>query len=501
MRITCKIALLARIGYALLMLSLAPAVYSATITATNVSSAAVQAAINAAVDGDTVVVPAGNAIWSSQVTMGGRGITLMGAGLDKTVIVDAMTASGNACLLSDNSGSKPLRVTGFTFVDSGPGTVNGLVGIAGAQKFRVDHCRFTTLHAMGVKIWGDSWGVVDHCVFDENSGGGATGVSLQSDGTIWATTTATFGTLQAAFIEDCTFGFTGICNGAVDSYNGARWVFRHNSVTNTYIGSHGCDSGGYRSTFSVEAYENVFINAKTTINCYMQSRGGAGIYYNNTCFGNVNTMVLLQTYRFPNAGPGSSSCTVQLSGCQPWGECTGSNRYDGNILPSGYPALDQCGWTGPTTFLTDRSIQIASPVYSWSNRLASGTANFGLINTTESCVQSNRDFFDGIPLPGYRAAPYPHPLVQLNATNFAPVVIVRAMPDRVANAVPVSFSSLGTHDPEGVLLTYAWDFGDGVVSTEQNPTHAYSKTGSFKVRLDVSDGVNTTTTNLTVLSQ
>jgi PKD repeat protein len=32
-------------------------------------------------------------------------------------------------------------------------------------------------------------------------------------------------------------------------------------------------------------------------------------------------------------------------------------------------------------------------------------------------------------------------------------------------------------------LTYVWDFGDGVTSTEENPTHSYTTSGSYTIRL------------------
>jgi len=43
-------------------------------------------------------------------------------------------------------------------------------------------------------------------------------------------------------------------------------------------------------------------------------------------------------------------------------------------------------------------------------------------------------------------------------------------------------------DPDGDVLTYDWDFGDGNTSEEQNPTHTYSTEGTYNVTLIVSDG-------------
>ena len=38
------------------------------------------------------------------------------------------------------------------------------------------------------------------------------------------------------------------------------------------------------------------------------------------------------------------------------------------------------------------------------------------------------------------------------------------------------------------VATWAWDFGDGATSTDRNPTHSYSVSGTFHVRLTVTDG-------------
>jgi len=43
-------------------------------------------------------------------------------------------------------------------------------------------------------------------------------------------------------------------------------------------------------------------------------------------------------------------------------------------------------------------------------------------------------------------------------------------------------------DPDGDVLFYRWDFGDGEESNEQNPFHQYQKTGTFEPEILVSDG-------------
>ncbi|GLX80503.1 peptidase M6 [Thalassotalea insulae] len=54
------------------------------------------------------------------------------------------------------------------------------------------------------------------------------------------------------------------------------------------------------------------------------------------------------------------------------------------------------------------------------------------------------------------------------------------------NNLVVSFTSIVAGGDEN--YSYAWNFGDGATSTEENPSHTYSVAGSYQVTLTVSDG-------------
>jgi hypothetical protein len=58
-----------------------------------------------------------------------------------------------------------------------------------------------------------------------------------------------------------------------------------------------------------------------------------------------------------------------------------------------------------------------------------------------------------------------------------------------------------TDSSSGSPTTWAWDFGDGESSTEQNPTHSYDEAGTYNVELTVSNGggSDSTTSSITVL--
>ena len=62
-----------------------------------------------------------------------------------------------------------------------------------------------------------------------------------------------------------------------------------------------------------------------------------------------------------------------------------------------------------------------------------------------------------------------------------------------------------TDESEGNPVSWAWDFGDGSTSTQQNPTYTYPTEGKYNVSLTISDGMNTYTLEkenyITVLSE
>ena len=56
----------------------------------------------------------------------------------------------------------------------------------------------------------------------------------------------------------------------------------------------------------------------------------------------------------------------------------------------------------------------------------------------------------------------------------------------VAAGLTVSFTDTST-DPDGFIVSWAWDFGDGETSTEQNPTHTFPEADTYIVELIVTD--------------
>ena len=61
----------------------------------------------------------------------------------------------------------------------------------------------------------------------------------------------------------------------------------------------------------------------------------------------------------------------------------------------------------------------------------------------------------------------------------------------------VQFSSSGSLDPDGSIVTYAWDFGDGNTAATANPSHTYVAAGTYNVSLTVTDDAGDSTSDVT----
>ncbi len=92
--------------------------------------------------------------------------------------------------------------------------------------------------------------------------------------------------------------------------------------------------------------------------------------------------------------------------------------------------------------------------------------------------------------------------ITVNNVNRAPVANAGG-PYSGAVGVALTFHGEGSSDPDGDVLTYAWNFGDGGTGTGATPSHAYLAAGTFTVTLTVTDNgtpalSNTATTTATV---
>ena len=64
---------------------------------------------------------------------------------------------------------------------------------------------------------------------------------------------------------------------------------------------------------------------------------------------------------------------------------------------------------------------------------------------------------------------------------------------------PIQFNASLSYDPEGMPLTYYWNFGDGETAVTTQPTisHVYAQQGNYTVKLVVNDSVQNSTPSIT----
>lgn len=338
-----------------------------SIAAKSVSLADVRVAVAAAKDGDTVIIPSGSAIWKEPLNIVNN-ITLRGAGMDSTIIIDEVLeiprgnqageskksssvrsrrslrsgsekirrphASDGYCQKPPRSGMQqsfvilinlkhdlPFRLSGVSFRGSSKTTgksFNGRVRIKGkSHSFRIDHCSFEGLHGVSLAISGFLWGVIDHCQFNtagshpiivkhEAWNGKDKGNGSWADDPYW-------GSERFVFIEDNIFQDGSAGGAGIDSFEGARFVVRHNRLQNVRLVMHGTEGQG-RGAKQVEEYNN---NYTFTIRSQAgQIRSGSIVTHGNT-WANVKRGHLLQAYRQYHYSPH-------------WGIANGQNPYDDN---------------------------------------------------------------------------------------------------------------------------------------------------------------------------
>jgi len=386
---------------------------AATRTAASCSRADVQAAVDAAANGDTVVIPSGACTWTTGLTTN-KQIIITGA-IKGTVLITH--SAGGADLFALTTGSSfNTKVSNITFL---PGTGTGrylLIGGSGrppvihdnyfrVPNFQISHCM--TLRRNGA--------VIHHNVFESlvangtsGSGGSASGclqLKDESNGSSWSTA-STMGMADSSgnsnvYIEDNVF--TNIYLQVIDCDDNARTVIRYNIFNDSGFVCHGADTSTFGARHT-EVYNNKFIFHASGIiggvpfplnlNWWWYVRGGTGVFTDNiiadigsTTWGSKPEVNFIVQQLRRKAGP--------------------------NACCSAYPCFHQIGQSHNGTSL------VTEPLYIWNNT-GNGSQNPGLAdyepnecpgnNRTSNFVQQGRDYVVGTPKPGYTKYTYPHPL-------------------------------------------------------------------------------------------
>ncbi len=228
---------------AALLCAASGAAQAKSITAVTPSFSDVNKAIGSAVDGDTVIIPAGKASWARVLTIT-KAITLMG----QTTIDSSVGAYNDHTIVQYNhTDTRPLisvqsvagkvyRISGITFQGiSSVASANGFIVLGGySQKVRADHCHFalatSPAQAQVIRVSGAVRGVADHNVIEQlktqtfgvYNGGSPTdsfGNTAWSQPTGWGS--ADFFFVEDNYIKNYTNAAADVCDGACGHETGA----------------------------------------------------------------------------------------------------------------------------------------------------------------------------------------------------------------------------------------------------------------------------------------
>ena len=342
---------------AALLFAASGAAQAATINAASPSLVDVTTAIASAVDGDTVIIPAGTASWMAGLVIT-KGITLKGqtttdpvakTANDQTIILDDVVRGpgGTPIIWVQGDAGKTYRVSGITFQRGSVTDVNfnggillrgNLSGSSNSHAVRVDHCHFDDLYQnVYVEAADAIYGVIDHNLFDfhsSNNSNESVFVAMQNwggpnqygDGS-W-TEPAYFGSEKFVFIEDnCINNTSGNeFAGAIDDRQGGRWVLRYNHLYDVVPGSHGTEIGRYRGGRCREVYNNDY--HWTIARNAGGMRSGGYITHDNTHDG-------VQPQSGPDVGQYRVFFPVPV-----WGGSTGDNPWDYNVTEADGTHID-----------------------------------------------------------------------------------------------------------------------------------------------------------------
>ena len=71
--------------------------------------------------------------------------------------------------------------------------------------------------------------------------------------------------------------------------------------------------------------------------------------------------------------------------------------------------------------------------------------------------------------------------------NRSPIASFTESAETVSSGESIDFDGSESHDPDGTIVTYSWDFGDGNTATGVEVDHAYEDDGVYTVTLTVID--------------
>jgi len=376
------------------------AIVAITVAADSCSQPDVQAAINAASDGDTVEIPAGTCSWSAGVSFS-KGIHLKGADPGSVTLIHDANSSYLLEVTEDNT--HLTEISNLRFVEGTAAADGHLAVYPGSHPVLVHDSYFETNGGLLRAIrWVPNRGVIWGNEFSSNGQDDQAIVFVNNNDLQSWQTASTMGMDDLngesnVYVEDNVF--QAIPLQTLDPDSNSRVVIRHNLFDESGLASHGADTSEY-GTRHWELYDNIFTftdygdcdgSLTAGLNWFFYIRGGTGVITNN-------------------ALPDISSCA--------WGDKTEIYMTVQNIRRNSGPY--PCWTTYPVPHQVGQShdgvSEVTEPVHIWGNT-GGGVAGVGDFEpdecgngeTVTEYIEEGRDFVLG-PKPGYVKFTYPHPL-------------------------------------------------------------------------------------------
>jgi PKD repeat protein len=83
-------------------------------------------------------------------------------------------------------------------------------------------------------------------------------------------------------------------------------------------------------------------------------------------------------------------------------------------------------------------------------------------------------------------------VVPVNDQPFAEFTMSEPVENSAGVLVAFTDKSHDMADPEGAIVAWNWDFGDGTTSDEQHPEHVFTESGLYTIQLNVTDNAGAT---------
>jgi hypothetical protein len=479
---------------------------------------AIQTAVNGAVNGDLIELPAGQFILNKSVVIT-RFISIKGQGLSQTILYRSESTS-DATLSNDgnwrgmfrfsinSSTSSGIVVSDLTLKSKKPSLVDGDglsvasdIGIEMVKciDFVITRCRFENFGNGAVSVLHDdnlAGGVIAKNEFVHNCKGYDAlglgyGVVVYGTNDSWIANPK-FGSSNFVFIEDNVFDYH---RHSVAGGGNGLYVFRYNTVKNNVAGNtaHAIDAhearleagGNYYSTRAIEVYNNSIINTLfkdgTTncpngtaivtgkspgwlVECAIRTRGGEALIHDN----------YIEGYRF-----GVGLVTPKLTTTYP------SPYQQGYVSAVKYGASH----TGVDTDKGDGDVFIWKDNY--KSYAPTNTQCIYFYNYTPDYIVAERDYHLYAKA-GYVPYTYPHPL--LASTNpVLPISLTISNTNIICNGAK---NGTATVTATGGKSPYVYNWSSSPVQTAATASNLSAGTYTVTVK-DAAGTAKTATVTIT----